>query len=326
MKILFDAQGGDNAPLEIIKGAIEAREEFNIDIALIGSEEDIKSKAAESGIDIDFEIINATEKIENTDDPAMAIRRKKDSAIVKGLSLLSRGEYDAFLSCGSTGALLAGGLFIVKRINNVSRAVLPTFIPNLRGNTLVIDSGANMDCDEKLIFEFAKLGKVYLESLGYENPKVGLLNVGVEEGKGNNVTKACYKLLKDSNLNFIGNVEARDVSFGVCDLVVCDGFTGNVLLKNTEGVAMFLVKTFQKLLEETNIDKNESKLLIAKLFKSLDYQEVGGVILLGLNKIVVKAHGSSDAKAVKNATKSAIQAQDKDIIKKLSDVFMEEVK
>ncbi|WP_138159127.1 phosphate acyltransferase PlsX [Peptoniphilus catoniae] len=326
MRILFDAQGGDNAPLSVIKGAIEARDEFGVEVALIGNEKEIRKAAEENDLNLDFEIINVQEVIENSDNPATAIRRKKDSSIVRGLGMLKENTYDCFVSCGSTGALLAGGLFIVGRIPNIKRAVLPTFIPNIKGKTLLIDSGANMDCDENLLFEFAETGKVYLESLGIENPKIGLLNVGVEEGKGNSVTKKTFSLLKDSNLNFIGNVEARDISMGICDLVICDGFVGNTILKTTEGVAGFLVKTLKKTLLETDITDEQRAMILKNFSKSLDYKDVGGVLLLGLNKILIKAHGSSDARAIKNAAKSGVFAQENNIIEKLRDTFMEEEK
>lgn len=324
MKILFDASGGDNAPLAIIQGALDAREEFKIDATLIGDEENIRKVALDNNINLDFDIIDAKEVIENTDDPAKSIRRRKDSSIVKGLNLLKENEYDAFISCGSTGALLAGGIFIVGRIENVKRAVLPTFLPAKDGKVLLIDSGANMDCDEELLLQFAKLGSSYLESLGNENPRVGLLNVGSEEGKGNVVIKKAYQLIKESDLNFVGNIEARDITSGNCDLVVCDGFDGNVILKNTEGIAMFLLKTIQKTGLEIGIDQVQLKQLLGNTMKSLDYKEVGGVSLLGLKNIIIKAHGSSDAKAIKNAVKSAIFTKEHKTIEIISDKFKEE--
>ena len=324
MKILFDASGGDNAPLAIIQGALDAKEEFKIDATLIGDEKNIRKVALDNNIDLDFDIIDAKEVIENTDDPAKSIRRKKDSSIVKGLNLLKENKYDAFISCGSTGALLAGGIFIVGRIENVKRAVLPTFLPAKNGKVLLIDSGANMDCDEELLLQFAKLGSSYLESLGNENPRVGLLNVGSEEGKGNTVTKKAYQLIKESDLNFVGNIEARDITSGNCDLVVCDGFDGNVILKNTEGIAMFLLKTIQKTGLEIGIDQIQLKQLLGNTMKNLDYKEVGGVSLLGLKNIIIKAHGSSDAKAIKNAVKSAIFTKEHKTIEIISDKFKEE--
>lgn len=322
MKILFDANGGDNAPFEIVKGAIDARNELGVEIALIGNENAIKSSLDE--LNETAEIVNATENIENNEEPAFALRKKKNSSTVIGLSLLKEKKYDAFISAGSTGALLAGGLFIVGRIENVKRAVLPTSIPNLKGSTLVIDSGANMDCSEDLLLQFAKMGDQYLKINGIENPRIGLLNVGVEEHKGNSLTKAVYPMLKESGLNFVGNVEARDISLGVCDLVVCDGFVGNVLLKNTEGTAYFVSKALEKLVAKSNLSQETLKevgSLMANAKKSLDYSEVGGAILLGIKEIVIKAHGSSDSKAIKNAAKQAMSAYETKIIDKIEEIF-----
>lgn len=329
MRLLFDCSGGDNAPIEVVKGALEARESLDIDVSLIGIKDEIKKSMEELDYHMDsgIEIIDAKEKIENEDEPTLALRRKKDSSIVKGLNLLKEDKYDAFISCGSTGALLAGGLFIVGRIKNIKRAVLPTSISSLNGKVMVIDSGANMDCDENLILQFAKMGSIYLESLGIKNPRVGLLNVGTEKGKGNSLTKKSYNLLEKANLNFIGNIEARDVTLGVCDLVVCDGFVGNVLLKNTEGVAGFIFKMVENEIKNSDINKNslnDIKKILGSINKKLDYKEIGGVILLGLNKTIVKGHGSSDARAIKNAAKAAVEANNKDIINKLKNNFIGE--
>lgn len=322
MKILFDANGGDNAPFEIVKGAIKARNELGVEISLIGNEEGIKKALKE--LNEDAEIIAATENIENNEEPAFALRRKKDSSTVKGLNMLKENKYDAYVSAGSTGALLAGGLFIIGRINNINRAVLPTAIPNLKGSTLVIDSGANMDCSAELLVQFATMGNEYLKLHGLELPRIGLLNVGSEEHKGNELTKITYNLLKDSDLNFIGNVEARDLAIGVCDLVVCDGFVGNVLLKNTEGNAYFITKSIEKIIKESELSKESMKelgALMSNVKSKLDYSEVGGALLLGIKGIVVKAHGSSDSRAIKNAAKEALSAYETGIVNKLEEIF-----
>lgn len=322
MKILFDADGGDNAPFEIVKGAIEARDEFGIEIALIGDEHKIKESLDK--LQEDALIIPTSETIDNNEEPAFAIKKKKDSSIVVGLKSLKERKFDAFISAGSTGALLAGGLFIIGRINNVTRAVLPTSLPNLKGSTLIIDSGANMDCSEDLLFQFAKMGNEYLKLHGIENPKIGLLNVGNEEHKGNMVTKATHSLLKEADINFIGNVEARDLSLGVCDLVVCDGFVGNVLLKNTEGNAYFLAKTLEKLVLDSDLPEStmfEINKIMSGVKNKLDYNEVGGAILLGIKEIVIKAHGSSNSRAIKNAAKEAIIAHETKIVRNLEEIF-----
>ena len=324
MRLIFDTFGGDNAPFEIIKGAVEAAREYNTEIALVGNEEEINKYLKE----LDYSgalVINATEKIENNEDPAFALRRKKDSSTVVGLKAMKEGAGDAFISAGSTGALLAGGLFITGRVENIKRAALPTFLPSLGGSVMVMDSGANMDCEPKLLAQFAMMGKIYLENVvGLENPRIGLLNVGTEEGKGNAQTKEAYNYMKELDINFIGNIEARDVTLGKADLVICDGFAGNVLLKNTEGVAKFLMTTVKSEIAKANLSK-ESLMDIQKLFgglsKKLDYKEQGGTILLGLKQVIIKAHGDSDSFAIKNAAKVAIQAINNNITEVLENNF-----
>lgn len=324
MRLIFDTFGGDNAPFEVIKGAVEAAREYKIEIVLVGNEEEIKKILEE----LDYKdalIINAAEKIENNEDPAFALRRKKDSSTVVGLKALKENKGDAFISAGSTGALLAGGLFITGRVDNIKRAALPTFLPSLSGATMVMDSGANMDCEPKLLAQFALMGKIYLENvLGIENPRVGLLNVGTEEGKGNAQTKEAYNYLKESDINFVGNIEARDVTMGKADLIVCDGFAGNILLKNTEGVAKFLMGTVKSEIAKADLSR-ESLMDIQKLFgelsKKLDYKEQGGTILLGLKQVIIKAHGDSDSFAIKNAAKAAIQAINNNITEILEKNF-----
>ncbi|SHH25588.1 phosphate:acyl-[acyl carrier protein] acyltransferase [Anaerosphaera aminiphila DSM 21120] len=325
MKVLFDTSGGDNAPIEIIKGALEARGEFNIEIAFVGKAEEIEKTIEKFEVKEKFEIIDAQEKIENDEEPAFALRRKKNSSTVIGLNLLKSKEYDAFISAGSTGALLAGGLFIVGRIDNIKRAVLPTSLPNLNGKTMIIDSGANVDCSAEMLLQFAKMGRVYLEEIfKIKNPTVGLLNIGSEKGKGNALTKETYDLLEESNLNFIGNIEARDITLSGCDLAICDGFVGNVLLKNTEGVSKFVLKSFSEVVKQIELSE-QSQVEIGKIFniasKKLDASEVGGALLLGLNRVVVKAHGNADSKAIKNAVKVAIDAVENEIVDKIEKVF-----
>ncbi len=322
MKILFDGLGGDNSPQEIVKGAILAKNELGIEIAIIGNKEEINKILLEENAEA--EVIHADEKIENDEQPAFAIKNKKNSSIVLGLKALAMDKYDAFVSAGSTGALLAGGLFIVKRIPNIKRAVIPTPIPTIKGSVCVIDSGANMDTDPELLLQFAKMGNEYVKTaFSIENPRIGLLNVGTEAGKGNELTKETFKLLANTKLNFVGNVEARDIAFDVCDVLICDGFVGNVLLKTTEGIAGF----YNYLLKEKVI-KNMSKegqvefvKNYEQIKKRLDYKEIGGATLLGLNKIVVKAHGSSNAMAIKNAAKNALDSFNGKIIENMKNCF-----
>lgn len=323
MKLIFDINGGDNKS-EIIKGAIDASNEFNTDIILVGREDFIKENLQELDYNIDkVEIIDAKENIENNEDPAFVLRRKKDSSVVVAMNLLREKKADAIISAGSTGALLAGGLLIVGRIKGIKRAVLPTVIPGMRSNTMVIDSGANMDTNPELLLEFANLGNIFLrEYYKIENPKIGLLNVGAEEGKGNSLYKETYSKLKDSSVNFVGNIEAREIMNNDVDLVVCDGFDGNILLKSIEGVVDFAVKNVFHSIEKSELDDNSkmvfSKFLMKK-FKDLDAKEVGGTILLGIDGNIIKAHGNSDSRAIKNAAKYAIDIVKSNVVKKIKD-------
>lgn len=323
MKLIFDINGGDNKS-EIIKGAIDASNEFNTDIILVGREDFIRENLQELDYNIDkVEIIDAKENIENNEDPAFALRKKKDSSIVKAMTLLKEKKADALISAGSTGALLAGGLFIVGRIKGIKRAVLPTVIPGMKSNTMVIDSGANMDTSPELLCQFATIGEIFLrEYYKIENPKIGLLNVGSEEGKGNSLYKETYNILKDSSINFVGNIEAREIMNNDVDLVVCDGFDGNILLKSIEGVVDFAVKNVFHSIEKSELDDNSkkvfSKFLMDK-FKNLDAKEVGGTILLGIDGNIIKAHGNSDSRAIKNAAKYAIDIVESNVVKKIKD-------
>lgn len=323
MKILFDTFGLDLMEEEAIRGAILARDELGIEPVLVGDEE--KLRKILSNLKTNMEILHASDYIRNDEEPAFAIRKKQDSSIV--IAMKNIDKYDAFISCGSTGAVLAGGLFIAGRIENVKRAVLPTPIPTAKGNTILIDSGANMDVDPTLLVQFAKLGSIYKKVLeGVENPTVGLLNVGVEEHKGNSLTKEAFLKLKESGLNFIGNVEARDINKHVCDVIVCDGFVGNVLLKNTEGVAEFILGMLKsKVISNLSDDaKMEVMKALQPLTDSLDYREVGGVMLLGLKKLIVKGHGSSNKYAIKNAALQAKKLYDNNLIEKIENSFRSE--
>lgn len=321
MKLIFDINGGDNKS-EIIKGAMEASNEFNTDIILVGREDFINENLKELDYNKDkVEIIDAKDNIENNEDPAFALRRKKNSSIVVAMTLLKEKKADAIISAGSTGALLAGGLFIVGRIKGIKRAVLPTLIPGNKSNTLVIDSGANMDTNSDLLLQFAMLGDVFLkEYYKIESPRISLLNVGTEEGKGNSLYKETYNKLKDSSINFVGNLEARDIMNNDVDLVVCDGFDGNILLKSIEGVIDFAVKNIFQIIEKSDFDP-ESKNVFAKFlmtkFKDLDAKEVGGTILLGIDGNIIKAHGNSDSRAIKNAAKYAINIVESNIVNKI---------
>ena len=323
MKLIFDINGGDNKA-EIIKGAIDASKEFDKEVILVGREDFIKENLEELDYNKEkIEIINASENIENNEEPVLALRKKKDSSIVKAMNLLKEKKADALISAGSTGALLGGGIFLVGRIKGIKRGVLPTLIPGLKSNTLVIDSGANMDTSPELLEEFAVLGDIFLrEYYKIESPRIGLLNVGAEEGKGNKLYKEAYQKLKESDLNFVGNIEARDIMDNDVDLLVCDGFDGNVLLKSIEGVVDFATKSVFHGIATSDLDDKSKKAFTEFLmnkFKNLDAKEVGGTILLGIDGNIIKAHGNSDAKAIKNAAKYAIDIVESNIVEKIKE-------
>ncbi|MCC0659811.1 phosphate acyltransferase PlsX [Clostridioides sp. ZZV14-6154] len=313
MKIVIDGMGGDNAPKSNVEGAVNAIKEYKVDLIITGDKDLLEKEFSNYEFDRNkLEIVHTTEIIENEDKPVKAIRSKKDSSMVVALNLVKEGKADAIISAGNTGALLAGGLFVVGRIKGIDRPCLCSAIPNVkRGMTLIADCGANADCKSKNLVEFAAMSNIYSRKvLGLENPKVALANVGLEEGKGNDLVKKSYEEIKKLDLNFIGNVEAREVINAYTDIIICDGFTGNILLKSAEGVALSVMS----LIKETFMASTKSKigaLLIKddlkKLKSFIDYSEYGGAPLLGLNGGVIKAHGSSDAKAIKNAINQGIK-------------------
>lgn len=319
MKIAIDAMGGDHAPKEPVLGALQALAHIKSDIVLIGDE--VKIKAVLEGQTYDasrVSIVHTTEVIENEDKPVKAIKTKKDSSMVVGFKMLKEKQIDAFLSAGNTGALLAGGLLKVGRIKGIDRPALCSVYPTSNGIAVLTDAGANADCKPRNLYEFAVMGSIYANKvLGINNPKVGLANIGVEEGKGNSLVQESYPLLKESALNFIGNAEVRDVPEGVADVVVCDGFTGNVILKVSEGVA----KSFTTMLKEQIMSSklmSVAALLIKPAFgalkKKMDYAEYGGAPFLGVDGILVKAHGSSNAKAFMNGIRYAQKCIDVDVV------------
>lgn len=307
IRISLDAMGGDFAPLNEIEGAIAAlREAKNrFEVVLIGPEEKLKSMLADRGVqDMNFSVVNASEIIGMDDAPVSAFREKKDSTIGVGLRLHKEKKVDAFVSAGNTGAVVSASTLILGRLQGVSRPTIGAFIPSDQGVTLLLDAGAVTDCKPHFLYEFAIMGSIYAQLILYrDKPKVGLLNIGEEEGKGDERTKAAYKLLANSSLNFIGNVEGRDILRGKADVVVCDGFIGNVLLKFAESVIGVLKKKFQEY-SERGI---RQKLMIGALrgtlrtvLKEFDYQEYGGVPLLGVKGITIIGHGSSTPQAIKN--------------------------
>ena len=302
--IIVDAFGGDNAPLANIEGSAWAVKEYGVSIILVGNEKIINDVAKENNISLDnISVIHTEEVMEMHDKPSEIIKSKKNTSMALGLQALADGTGDAFVSAGSTGALLAGATFIVKRIKGVKRPCIATVMPAPDGTFLLLDSGANAECRPEMLYSFAVMGSEFMQKVcGVDNPRVGLLNVGVEDTKGDTLRLETYPLLKNSNLNFVGNIEAREVPMGACDVLVADGFSGNVVLKLFEGVA----KSFLGVLKRTFMSSLKNKLAAAvlkkdvyKLKNSLDASEQGGAPLLGVCAPVIKAHGNSNAKAIK---------------------------
>ena len=286
MKIIVDMMGGDNAPLAVLEGAAQAVKEYGITVVGVGDEALVRKTAQENSIPLDgIELVNCTEVIDMCDEPARAIRQKKDSSIVVGLNMLKDGKGDAFVSAGSTGALVVGGTLIVKRIKGVKRPAIGTVVPCKDGCFMMLDSGANHDCRPEMLRQFGLMGSVYMKRiLGVPNPRVGLVNIGVEETKGTELQVEAYGLMKEAGYNFIGNVEAREVPLGGCDVAVCDGFTGNIILKTTEGLA----KLFMSEIKGIFMKSLPNKLAAAVVKKDLgafkrkfDSAEYGGALLLG---------------------------------------------
>ena len=311
MRIIYDCLGGDNAPDAIIDGAIKSYEKYNITPILCGKPDEIKEYLSSKNIENNFEILEANSKIENDEKPVVALRRKKDSSIVVGLNYLKDDKADAFISAGSTGAILAGGLFIVKKLDNVDRSPIATSIPTKSNPFLLLDAGANVDIDAKTLNQFATLGTIYLENVeGIENPKVGLLNNGSEEGKGNKLTLEAYNLLKENkNINFIGNVEPTTMPFGGVDIVVADGFHGNIFIKTYEATGAMFMSSIKEILGSIKDEEIVAKILpyIKEDGSRFASSSVGGAPLLGLNKPVFKAHGSSSTEDIVGATNQAIK-------------------
>lgn len=305
MRIIVDGMGGDNAPESTVRGAVEAVKEYGVEVIITGPEERILDQLKKHTYPSEkIRVMDAPEVITNDENPSLAIRRKKNSSLVVGMQALADGEGEGFISAGNTGALLAGGLFIVKRIEGIDRAALTVLYPTLKGVSLLVDAGANMDTKAEYLSQFALMGSIYMEEvMGVKNPRVGLVNVGTEETKGNQLAKDTFQVLGESNINFIGNIEARDLPYGIADVMVCDGFVGNVVLKLTEGMASSIFSLFKESLMADARSKIGALLLkpqLEILKKRLDYREHGGAPLLGTTKPVVKAHGSSDYYAFKN--------------------------
>ncbi|MCK9443540.1 MAG: phosphate acyltransferase PlsX [Tissierellaceae bacterium] len=319
MKIIVDTMGGDRGPIEIIKGALDAIDEYGIDVILVGDQILLESELKKTSYPKDkVEIIDAKDVITNEDDPSMAIRRKKDSSMIVGAKALVEGLGDGFISTGNTGALLATGIFVVKRIEGIDRAALSVLYPTLKGFSLLLDAGANVDCKPEYLYQFALMGSIYMENvMNIKSPTIGLLNIGVEKGKGNQLAKDTYEILEKSDLNFIGNIEGRELPSGAADIIVADGFAGNIALKLTEGMAISIFSILKDELTK-NVKSKLGALLLGPGLRSIknkmDYREYGGAPLLGTNKPIVKAHGSSDALAIKNGINQLKKFIDGDVI------------
>ena len=320
MKIILDAMGGDNAPEAPVLGAIEAAKAWGSQITLVGRGEEILNVMKKHGIDTlpdGMEIANADDVVDMHDEPANVVRKRKNSSMIVGLKMLSEDQGDAFVSAGSTGALLSGATLVVKRVKGIRRAAMGPAMPNKAGGkTVICDCGANAECTPEFLLQFGLVGTMFAKkNLGIANPRVGLLNIGTEDSKGTPLQKEAYGLLTNAHeqglINFIGNVEGREVLLGGVDVVVCDGFSGNVLLKGIEGTAMFMGSLMSRMFKKNILSKIAALLVMKdiKAFKKmLDYREIGGTQFLGIKKPVIKAHGSSDALAFRNAVRQAEEA------------------
>ncbi len=330
MRIILDAMGGDNAPQAPVLGAIRAAKDFGVQVVLVGRGEEILKAMKDNGIaDLPqgVEVSNADDVVDMHDDPAKVIHKRKNSSMVIGLKMLADGHGDAFISAGSTGALLTGATLLVKRVKGIRRAAMGPAMPNKAGGkTVILDCGANAECTPEFLLQFGLVGSLYTKrNFGVDNPKVGLLNIGSEDSKGTPLQKEAYALLTDACrqglINFVGNVEARDVPLGAVDVIVCDGFSGNVLLKTIEGTAMFMGSLMKHKIFKRNALSAVGYLLCKKgvdeVMKMLDYRQIGGTQFLGIRKPVIKAHGSSDELAFYNAVGQAVEAAKNDFSEEL---------
>ena len=325
-RVAVDAMGGDNAPVEIVKGAVDAvNANQKIKVYLTGKEDVVKAELSKYTYDTErIEVVNADEVIETAEPPVQAIRKKKNSSIVVALNLVKDGTCDAFVSAGSSGAVLVGGQLIVGRIRGIERPPLAPLIPTEKGCSLLIDCGANVDARPSHLVQFAKMGSVYMESvMGVEKPRVAIVNIGAEEEKGNALVKETFPLLKNCpEINFIGSIEARDIPTGYADVIVCEAFAGNIILKLYEGVGATLIKKVKAGMM-TSLRSKIGALLVKpalkKTLKTFDLQEYGGAPLLGLNGLVVKTHGSSKAIEIKNSILQCVTFKEQKINEKIKD-------
>ncbi len=330
MRIIIDAMGGDNAPKAIVAGAIDAAREFGVDMILVGHGESILRCLNEIGLDNlpkGIEVANADDVVTMEDDPASVMREHRGSSMVLGLKMLAEGRGDAFISAGNTGALLTAATLTVKRIKGVRRAAFGPVVPTKGGSAVLIDCGANVECTPEFLLQFGFMGSVYAEHfLGIAAPRVAILNNGAEACKGTALHKNAYVLLQKAGdaglLNFVGNVEARDAMLGAADVIVADGFSGNVMLKSVEGTALYMMSLIKALFKKNLFTKLAALLCaggLKNLKNMLDYRETGGTALLGLTKPVIKAHGSSDARAIRSAVRQAVQSVERGTERQLAE-------
>ena len=328
MKIIVDAMGGDNAPLEIVKGALAGQKHWGVDIALTGDESAIRDALAQCGqgeLPQGVEIVPTSQTVDMCDDPATVFRRKKDTSMGVGLTMLREGKADALVSAGSSGALLTGATLITKRIHGIRRAAMAPVIPTTTGQAVLIDCGANAECTPEYLVQFAYLGSFYAQQvLGLARPRVGLLNIGAEDSKGTDLQKQTLARLKEADatghLHFIGNIEAKEAIKGGCDVIVTDGFSGNILLKTMEGVGSFAGSALKSMLKKNLLTKLAALAVMPGLnaFKDkLDPNQVGGTAFIGISKAVIKAHGASNAEAVENAVGQAATFARSGLIEKI---------
>ena len=325
MRVVVDAFGGDNAPLEIVKGAADASIQFETEITLTGNKQTIENIITENNLKFfgELHIVDTDDVISMHDDPTTILKAHSNSSMALAFKELCENRADALVSAGSTGAIVVGGTLIVKRIKGIKRPALGGLIPSPDGHYMLLDMGANAECRPEMLAQFGIMASVYLEKVeGIENPKIGLLNIGVEDTKGDELRTEAYKLLQEAPINFVGNIESREMPKGVCDAVIADGFTGNIALKLIEGTSITLFKMVKKALYKNLLNKIAALILKKDLYalkSMMDSSEVGGAPLLGVSKPVIKAHGSSDAKAIKNAIKQAIIFTKKNVINTISE-------
>ena len=326
MKIIVDAMGGDNAPMAPVEAAVRAVKELDVEIVLVGKKEVVEKELSAYDYPNDkISIANADEVITNHEEPAKAVRSKKNASVVVAANMLKKGEGDAMLSMGNTGALLASGLLIVGRIKGILRPALATLLPSAKGPKMLIDAGANTNCKPENLVQFGIMGSIYMKNvLGIESPTVGLMSNGEEEGKGDELTKETFPLLKKAPINFIGNIEGRDVMEGTADVITCDGFVGNVILKTVEGMGHVVSTKVKNIFMKNLFTKLGAIFVMGGLneFKqSMDYREYGGAPLLGLNGLVVKTHGSSTSKEVCNSIIQCLTFKEQRINEKIREAI-----